>query len=609
MQFGYINNLSTQLTAPLGGTVNDVILEIEEGTAEVEEALLTNNNVALTLFSKDRLGLDIKREVVHAVSVSGGQITVKRAQEGTEALQFFAGEYAEARLTKEALGPFYDIGQYTGTLILANENAPESNYDSPDSIIVGNGHVVTNGTFYSSGNNVVIGLTNIVYGSSNVAIGRENDLDANTAYATVLGYKNSVNSNRISAVSIGSENSANGSSSGLGSIAIGVQNTAGGNASVAMGAYCEATAFDLNYSSAAASAVGRGCKALAVNSAAAGMGATASGEGSAAFGSIGDLTFGEGTTASGKESAAFGVESVASGDNSLAVGYKATTSGLRSLAVGQEVSATGSSAVSIGDSASAAGAESVALGLNANAANNQATVIGAESSASAEGGTAVGYNAIAGAESSVALGQYSECVGKASVASGIYAFAFGSYSLAFGHSAYTDDTGAIAVGHNAFAYRKGGIIINALPYLYHFPAEYDWFSTQEGIPNVSTRASSYSVLQTEEIDLTNGASSAAIEIPSGISFFVDRVDVIVTAANGASGSPEFQVGESDTNASSIMSPTVVTKSAKGQRQKVSSTFDDEVNAIYVSLNATGTGTEYKAKLIFHGYALETTAPF
>ena len=61
-------------------------------------------------------------------------------------------------MTKEALGPFYDIGSFTNTLIITNENVPEGNYSSKDSIIIGNGNDVEHDTWNDNGRNVVIGL-------------------------------------------------------------------------------------------------------------------------------------------------------------------------------------------------------------------------------------------------------------------------------------------------------------------------------------------------------------------------------------------------------------------------------------------------------------------
>ncbi|CAO1663547.1 Trimeric autotransporter adhesin YadA-like head domain-containing protein [Halomonas sp. NYA30] len=105
MRFGFLNNFATQIAAPVADT--DTSIELSAGADLIATALQDADAVVLTLFTTDDSGNEIKREVVYATATAAPLVTVTRAQEGSAAQAFSAGDGVEARLTAGVMGESY----------------------------------------------------------------------------------------------------------------------------------------------------------------------------------------------------------------------------------------------------------------------------------------------------------------------------------------------------------------------------------------------------------------------------------------------------------------------------------------------------------------------
>lgn len=115
----FINYWSTSLT--VAATAEAVSLSVSPAEAANLVGLGAGDHYLLTLFEVDSLtGEELRREIVRATAVSGGNITVVRDQEGTGAQVWDAGQLIEARLTKETMEALRDA---------AGGGAPLSNDD------------------------------------------------------------------------------------------------------------------------------------------------------------------------------------------------------------------------------------------------------------------------------------------------------------------------------------------------------------------------------------------------------------------------------------------------------------------------------------------------
>lgn len=103
----FINNWSTSLT--VAATAEAVQLSVPPVEAAKLIGLGTGDHYLLTLFEGDpSTGEELRREIVRATAVIGGNITVVRDQEGSGAQVWDAGQLIEARLTKETMETLRD---------------------------------------------------------------------------------------------------------------------------------------------------------------------------------------------------------------------------------------------------------------------------------------------------------------------------------------------------------------------------------------------------------------------------------------------------------------------------------------------------------------------
>ena len=269
---------------------------------------------------------------------------------------------------------------------------------------------------------------------------------------------------------------------------VGVNSTALGYQSIAMGKYSQAFGYKTkalgDYSTAIgknsvagkrspdrltslssnAFALGNGTNATGDDSYAFGSGAQATGKKSFAFGSVsidssgnalstktlaqgdystavgmgaqatstGSMAFGTGATSGGYGSTALGFYSTSSGSYSVGIGYYAKATGIYSHSFGLKAQALGTGTLALGMYSYSLGIYSTALGYGSNAINQYSIALGFRAATTGDYSTALGRSAIASGLSSMALGYSATASGNTSFAVGYNASAVGDYSFAIG---------------------------------------------------------------------------------------------------------------------------------------------------------------------------------
>jgi hypothetical protein len=192
------------------------------------------------------------------------------------------------------------------------------------------------------------------------------------------GYSGNIVSNGVVGAFIGGGGNAsfpNRVGGNYGSVLGGLNNTASGEFSTAMGIGTIA-------SGARATAMGWGTKALGSYSTAMGVAATASGE----------------------TSTAMGLDTKAFGYISTAMGFETTASGYISTAMGSQTAATNNDATAMGRRSIAGGSASTAMGLETVANGYASTAMGSQTLATNNDSTAMGRLTLAGGSASTAMG-------------------------------------------------------------------------------------------------------------------------------------------------------------------------------------------------------------
>ena len=295
-----------------------------------------------------------------------------------------------------------------------------------------------------------------------------------------------------------------------------------------------------------------------------------------------------------------------------------------SIAIGQkaEVESSSKSSIAIGhrSGAGASGStteEAVAIGYYAAATGHRSLAVGSQSTANADDATAVGRFAGALAKDATCLGHFSGAHGEKSTALGHFAGAYVEKSTAIGQNAEANAIKGLAVGVDSSVSTNGkfGLALGA-------DAEANQVATAviKGIGCHRTTADAPGTLETDDIltrhrcapmmtlatgiiDLTDGAASYTIDLPTGYRFYPDRIDVIITAATSPSGAPAIQLGtDADANIASILAASAVTVNAAYERQVFTPVLHG-VDNIRVSVETAGTGT-LTCRVVVTGYLME-----
>lgn len=156
---------------------------------------------------------------------------------------------------------------------------------------------------------------------------------------------------------------------------------------------------------------------------------------------------------------------------------------------------------------------------------------------------------------------------------------------------------------------KGKISTDLLSHLCLLPAHPNTTS----LPTLDTgdiatrhRAAPLSTLSTGIIDLTDATDFYEIEIPTGSTFFPDRIDVIILEADTPSGGSAIQAGIDDgANINSIMPAQTVTVDSVNNRVCFSTpVIKNGVEVIRISVETADTGTTLNCRVVVLGYFLE-----
>lgn len=257
----------------------------------------------------------------------------------------------------------------------------------------------------------------------------------------------------------------------------GVKPTSTGAGSVAVGINTNATGRD-------SFAAGISANATARNSTAVGVGANAKGKRATAIGNGGvaqaENAIGIGDNASGQSSISMGYQSTSTGGNNIAIGQSSTANGTESMAIGSNTrtydaenntkdktaldtlranytiagqnityvgtSNTGSGQVAVGTNSHAGGWGASALGFQAHALNSQTSALGDDAKALGYASSAVGTHSYAFGRESTALGNGSEALGNQAAAIGSGSAATADKSIAMGWGAGASGIRSIAIG-------------------------------------------------------------------------------------------------------------------------------------------------------------------
>ena len=303
--------------------------------------------------------------------------------------------------------------------------------------------------------------------------------------------------------------------------------------------------------------------------------------------------------------------------------------GARSVLLGHDIFNEGHDSVVLGSSAYNKGDECVVIGRSAKTfGNNKAIIIGNSTAHSpAQDIILIGNGAETGNDHAISIGSgnaygdYAIAIGKDGMASGPGCISIGRESKAYidkdisiGHSAEAGGEMSIAIGGGAQAWGKFSTAVGFAAFagsnLFAHLAMLPVLNKTVSLPTLETgdiatrhRAAPSMTLASGIIDLTDGTSTAQIELPAGTHFFPDRIDVIITGVDTPGGSPEITVGTTAAG-TDILAATVITKNAAQQRQKISPDADDGVDGIHISVSTAGSGTTYNCRVIVSGYLVE-----
>ncbi len=238
------------------------------------------------------------------------------------------------------------------------------------------------------GGSIALGINNISGQQASVTLGQDNQGNGSSAIA--LGLTNQAN--RQASIALGQQNISNAAYS----IAMGKETTTNGDYSTAMG-YKTITN-------------GLGAVAMGEETIATGARSTAIGWKSQ---SLGHQSFAGGAPDGN------GVQNIASGPSSFAFGIGNLASGDGSAAFGQSSQATNYAAFAAGFGSIASGERSVAIGSGALAGPGYAVAIGVGAQASGTGAIAMGGGAVANCEYCMSVGRVTKAVGSGTFAAGI----------------------------------------------------------------------------------------------------------------------------------------------------------------------------------------------
>jgi hypothetical protein len=247
--------------------------------------------------------------------------------------------------------------------------------------------------------------------------------------------------------------------------------------------------------------------------------------------------------------------------------------------------------------------QSVAVGYSArvNADSPDSVAVGSSARVgfNSPGGSSFGAGAEANAPESVAIGHNANTTGDNSVAVGLDADSRATDGVALGPRSLVVADGGVALGPGAQCLIPGGLRVHGVPYLSNAIAD----ASAGAQPGVANRSSSGIVIQTDPLDLTDGAAVVTLDMPTGTMLFIDAIDVVIVSSATPGGAPEIRIGPDDVTPADYLAATPVTATAVGERLTHAPLVADGVTSLRVETATAGTGT-LAAKVVFRGYVME-----
>ena len=310
---------------------------------------------------------------------------------------------------------------------------------------------------------------------------------------------------------------------------------------------------------------------------------------------------------SGTDGVAIGHSTYLASADCVVVGKGSQISGAtepRSIVIGYNGRSFAANAISIGDGTEVHGAGGIAIGKGSQAGGVKSVSIGDTSPVWSDGLVCIGHSYDGGGEDNAVIigNEYTGggCEEGVILGKGIDGGG-GFRSIGIGSGVTVWYPYSAAIGAHAESKIQCAAHLALIP----FQPKSTALPVTLHASDIETRhrTSPLITLASGIIDLTDIASTAQIEIPTGTNFFIDRIDAIITGVDTPGGTPAISVGTTAAG-TDILGATVITKDAAQQRQKISPILDDGVTDIHISVTTAGTGTTYNCRVLVLGYMVE-----
>lgn len=106
------------------------------------------------------------------------------------------------------------------------------------------------------------------------------------------------------------------------------------------------------------------------------------------------------------------------------------------------------------------------------------------------------------------------------------------------------------------------------------------------------------------LDLTDDTATLSVSMPSAVTLFVDRIELIVDGSDSPAGDPEVVVGEDATDDDTLLAATAVTVTAVGERQIEDAASPHGVTSLRAAVATAATGTTQSVRVIVRGSVWE-----
>jgi trimeric autotransporter adhesin len=320
-----------------------------------------------------------------------------------------------------------------------------------------------------------------------------------------------------------------------------------------------------------------------------------------------DVVIGDNSYTSGKYNVIIGYDSHGNTntDSVVTLGYQAVSLGASTVAIGTSanIGSGGNNTVAVGTSTSAS-TDAVAIGKGATASAQYAVALGGSISTDIAEATILGSIAI-GAGADAKTGNYATAIGYNASTTGVNAIAIGQGTTNTGEEAITigkgsqaTTKGSVAIGSDMYSDAQYAAVIGG-PLMVHKTgsASADAATTIKFFSGAETIISTEAVSLTADIDGTNNVRT--ITIPSGTSFYVDEVGVILCEATVIT-QPTVQFGVTGT-LDKFYGPAITTNlTALRKREKVVITAGgDGETSLVATMTVQGSGTG-KIRFYFKG---------